>query len=142
MQEIEIKNWVLAVDVEKTKMANEFNSYRCMSEKCRNFVAACEYSMDEVVLQFANQLGIDLSKPSQLDSHQVNDNLAIMYSGKYHVLGEIQLGEIDAWDIVLGEHCFSLTEELETIPVMMDGPVIEISFEVVLPWVLTNTKTQ
>ncbi|ATP41756.1 hypothetical protein CSE16_17905 [Solibacillus sp. R5-41] len=141
MQGIEIKNWVLAVDVEKTKMAYEFNSFRCMSEKCRNFVAACGHSMEDVVLQFAGQLGIDLSKPSQLDSHLVNDNSAIMYCGKYHVLGEIKIGEMDAWDIVLGEHCFSLTEELEMVPITMDGPIIEISFEVVLPWVLTNTNT-
>ncbi|MEG0472933.1 MAG: hypothetical protein RR588_11410 [Solibacillus sp.] len=142
MHEIEINNWVLAVDIEKTQMAYEFNSYRCMSEKCRNFVAACKHSMDDVVLQFAHQLGIDLSKPSQLDSHHVNDNTAIMYSGKYHVLGEIKVGEIDSWDILLGEHCFSLTEEMEMVPITMDGPIIEISFEVVLPWVLTNTNTQ
>ena len=133
-----IEDWVLAVDVEQTKMAFEFNSYRCVSDECRNFVVACEKTMEQVVLDFATQLGIDLSKPSQLESHLVNNNTAIMYSGKYHIVGEIVEGDIDAWDIVLGEHCFSLTDEFEMVPVIMEGPVIEVSFEVVLPWVLTK----
>ncbi|MEK4131360.1 hypothetical protein NYE67_17090 [Solibacillus sp. FSL W8-0474] len=94
--------------------------------------------MEHVVLDFAKDLGIDLSKPSQLESHQVNDNTAIMYSGKYHIIGEIVEGEVDGWDIILGEHCFSLTDEMDQVPIMMDGPIIEISFEVVLPWVLES----
>lgn len=133
---IQIEDWLLAVDVENTKQAFEFNSYRCLSNECRNFVQACEHHMKPVVLEFAQQLGIDLSKPSQLEGHQVNNGAEIMYSGKYHVIGEVIDGEMDAWDIVLGEHCFSLTAEFDTVPVVMQGPVIEISFEVVLPWVL------
>ena len=133
---VQIKEWVLAVDIENTKMAYEFNSYRCISNECRNFVVACENKLDENVLKFADQLGIDLTKPSQLESHQVNNNSAIMYTGKYHVLGQIIEGEIDAWDVVLDQHCFSLTEEFTMIPIVMEGPVIEISFEVVLQWVL------
>ena len=135
---IHIGDWKLAVDVEKTKMAFEFNSYRCMSEECHNFVEACEKHLEPKVLDFAKKLGIDLSKPSQLESHQVNDNTAIMYSGKYHIIGEIVKGEVDGWDIILGEHCFSLTNEMDQVPIVMDGPIIEISFEVVLPWVLES----
>lgn len=135
---IKIQSWALNVDLEQTKMAYEFNSYRCISDECQNFVAACEKKMDNTMLDFAEKLGIDLSKPSELNSLPVNENTAIMYAGKYHVIGEIMEGEIDAWDIVLGEHCFSLTDEFETIPIVMAGPVIEISFEVVLPWVLNE----
>ena len=135
---VHIGDWKLAVDVEKTKMAFEFNSYRCMSEECHNFVEACERYLEHIVLDFAKELGIDLSKPSQLESHQVNDNTAIMYSGKYHIIGEIVEGEVDGWDIILGEHCFSLTDEMDQVPIVMDGPIIEISFEVVLPWVIES----
>ena len=135
---VHIGDWKLAVDVEKTKMAFEFNSYRCKSEECHNFVEACERYLEHIVLDFAKELGIDLSKPSQLESHQVNDNTAIMYSGKYHIIGEIVEGEVDGWDIILGEHCFSLTDEMDHVPIIMDGPIIEISFEVVLPWVIES----
>ncbi|MGN7477912.1 hypothetical protein ACTHOQ_08640 [Solibacillus silvestris] len=135
---LHIGDWKLAVDVEKTKMAFEFNSYRCMSNECRNFVEACENHLKPAVLEFAGELGIDLSKPSHLESHQVNDNTAIMYAGKYHIIGEIVEGEIDGWDVIVGEHCFSLTDEMERVPVVLDGPTIEISFEVVLPWVIES----
>lgn len=135
---IQIEDWLLAVDVENTKMAFEFNSYRCVSEECHNFVEACEKHMKPVVMEFAEQLGIDLSKPSHLESHHVDNGTAIMYSGKYHIIGEVIEGEIDAWDIVLGEHCFSLTADFDMVPVVMMGSVIEISFEVVLPWVIES----
>lgn len=135
---LQIRDWKLAVDVEKTKMAFELNHYRCTTDECRNFVEACEKHLEQIVRDFAEELSIDLSKPSHLESHRVDENTAIMYSGKYHIIGEILEGEIDAWDIVVGEHCFSLTDEMEQVPVMIDGPVIEISFEVVLPWVIEN----
>ncbi|WP_274308042.1 hypothetical protein [Solibacillus daqui] len=133
---VQIEDWLLAIDIENTKMAVEFNSYLCMSEECRNFVEACENHMGPVVLEFANKLGIDLAKPSQLESLQVNNNTAVMYSGKYHIIGEVIEGELDAWDIVLDTHCFSLTSEFDMVPIVMIGSIIEISFEVVLPWVL------
>ena len=133
---LKVEEWLLAVDLEHTKMAFEFNSYRCISQECINFVKACKEAVDPIVLDFAEQLGIDLSKPSQLHSHFVDNDTAIMYSGKYHIIGEVIEGEYDAWDIVLGHHCFSLTNDFDVVPIVMEGPVIEISFEVVLPWML------
>lgn len=133
---LKIEEWLLAVDLENTKMAVEFNSYRCISDACENFVKACKETIEPGVIEFADKLGIDLSKPSQLNSHPINNDAEVMYSGKYHVMGEVIEGEYDAWDIVLGQHCFSLTNDYDMVPIVMDGPVIEISFEVVLPWVL------
>lgn len=133
---VQIEDWLLAIDIENTKRAFEFNSYRCVSDECHNFVEACENHMGLAVLEFANQLGIDLAKPSQLESLPVNNNSAVMYSGKYHIIGEVIEGELDAWDIVLDTHCFSLTSEFDMVPIVMLGSIIEISFEVVLPWVL------
>ena len=135
---LQIRDWKLAVDVEKTKIAFDMNHYRCMSDECRNFIEASEKHLEPIVLDFAGELGIDLSKPSYLKSHRVNEDTAIMYSGIYHIIGEIIEGEIDAWDIVVGQHCFSLTDDMEQVPIMIDGPIIEISFEVVLPWVIEN----
>ena len=108
---LKVEEWLLAVDLENTKMAVEFNSYRCISNECVNFVTACSEKMEPAVLDFAEKLGIDLSKPSQLNSHLVNNDTEVMYSGKYHVIGEVIEGEYDAWDIVLGNHCFSLTND-------------------------------
>lgn len=135
---LQIGDWKLAVDVEKTKIVFGMSHYRCESDECRNFMEACEKQVEPTVLDFAEQLGIDLSNPSYLESYPVNENTAIMYSGKYHIIGEIVEGEIDAWDLVVEEHCFSLTDNMEQVPIMIEGPVIEISFEVVLPWLIEN----
>ncbi|MEK4230638.1 hypothetical protein [Solibacillus sp. FSL H8-0538] len=135
MESVQIGEWILLVDVEKTTKALDLITYQCVSKDCQNFVAACA-SLDKVVLDFAECLAIDLSKPSQLSCHRLEDNSSVMYSGQYHVIGEVEAGEIDGWDAIVGQHCFSITDEYTHIPTMMKEPTIEISFEVVLPWVL------
>lgn len=135
MKKVQIEDWLLHVYVEKTKEAFALNRYACVSDECENFINACT-AIPEIVLDFAEQLGIDLSKPSLLTCHQVENNEAVMYSGQYHIIGDIIAGEVDAWDVVVGEHCFSLSQEFSNIPSVMGAPIIEISFEVVLPWVL------
>lgn len=135
MESVLITEWVLNVDVEQTKVAYEAIAQPCQSETCRNFVIACN-ELEQVVLDFAKRLAIDLSKPSQLSCHRVEGNSAAMYSGQYHIIGEVLEGDIDAWDVIVGEHCFSLTAEFTHVPSTMPKNIIEISFEVVLPWVL------
>ena len=60
----------------------------------------------------------------------------MMYTGSYHLCGEIVEGEMDGWDLIIAGHCFSLTQEHDAIPQEMSGDILEISFEVVLPWIL------
>ena len=43
---------------------------------------------------------------------------------------------MDGWDLIIAGHCFSLTQEHNAIPQEMSGNILEISFEVVLPWIL------
>ena len=139
MKIVQTEKWVVAIQYEETKMAFALNGYRCQSEECYNFVKASA-GIEPIVLTFAEKLGIDLSKPSQLNSHRLDGNM-VMYTGQYHIIGEIVEGELNGWDTVVGEHCFSLTDEFTHIPPMMPEPIIEISFEVVLPWVLDDVKT-
>jgi len=65
------------------------------------------------------------------------DGQQIMYSGYYTVCGEIVEGETDAWDVIIGEHCFSLVEE-ESIMALTE-PHFHIGFEVVLQWLLPQS---
>lgn len=134
MRMIQIQQWQLAIQHDETKMVYEMNGYRCDTEECHNFVKASANLNDEVVA-FAEQLAIDLIKPSQLTGHRV-EGKSVMYTGQYHIVGEIIEGDMGGWDMIVGEHCFSLTDEFSHIPLMMPESVIEVSFEVVLPWVL------
>lgn len=139
METVQIEQWVMAIQYEETKVAFELNGFRCQTEECYNFVKAST-GIEPIVLKFAEKLGIDLSKPSQLTGHRLDGDM-VMYTGQYHIIGEIVKGEMNSWDMVVSEHCFSLTDEFTHIPLMMPEPVIEISFEVVLPWVLSDVKT-
>ena len=56
---LKVEEWLLAVDLENTKRAFEFNSYRCIGDACTNFVTACKEAMEPGVLEFAKKLGID-----------------------------------------------------------------------------------
>lgn len=62
-----------------------------------------------------------------------------MYSGHYSVYGEIIEGELDAWDVVVGEHCFSLVQEEGKNASALIEPHFQIGFEVVFNWLLPKS---
>ena len=85
METVQIEQWLLSIQYEQTKMSYELNDFRCKTEECHNFVKA-SVGIEAIVLQFAEKLGIDLSKPSQLSSHRLEDDM-VMYTGQYHIVG-------------------------------------------------------
>ena len=135
MKQIQIAEWTLLIDIPKTKSVYETVKHRSDMIEWLNYMEVCSFK-DGQVLAFFEQLGVDILKPSQLSYYPVEEGTMMMYTGSYHLCGEIITGEIDGWDLMIGEHCFSLTKEHESIPQEMLGNIIEISFEVVLPWIL------
>lgn len=134
MKEVRIEDWLLKIELEKMTAVYETHTDFCDCLSCQNFRKAHLY-LDDEVMHFSNVLGIDLHKPSLLNAFEV-EGKQIMYSGHYHVCGEILEGELDEWDVVIGPHCFSLVEEGSSKPKMVTAPYFQIGFEVVLPWLL------
>lgn len=137
MKEVRIEDWFLKIELEKMKALYETITEGCDCLSCQNFRKASLY-LDEEVLHFSKELGIDLHKPSLLNAFEVEGN-QMMYSGHYHLCGEILEGELDEWDIIVGQHCFSLVEEVCGKPDMLTVPYFQIGFEVVLPWVIPES---
>lgn len=137
MKEVSNGDWLLKIDVEEMKAQYEKMTKVCDCRSCQNFREAILY-LDEEVLHFSKDLGIDLHKPNQLNAFAVEDN-QMMYSGHYLICGEILEGEFDEWDIVVGQHCFSLVEEVSSKSEAVNGPYFHIGFEVVLPWILSES---
>ena len=137
MKEVRIEEWLLNIDLEKTEAVYETVTEACECLSCQNFRKA-SLLLDEEVLHFCDVLGLDLHKPSMLNAFLVDGN-QIMYSGYYHVCGEILKGEFDEWDIVVGEHCFSLVQEESGKPNMLTAPYFQIGFEVVLQWLVSES---
>ena len=135
MKQFQVAEWTLLLDIPKTKDVYTKIKYRNDSAEWLNYMEVCSFK-DPQVLAFFEQIGIDILKPSQLSFYPVEEGNMMMYTGSYHLCGEIIEGEMDGWDLIIAGHCFSLTQEHEAIPEEMSGDILEISFEVVLPWIL------
>ncbi|WP_312124369.1 hypothetical protein [Lysinibacillus boronitolerans] len=135
MVEVCIEDWKLTIDKEKTKALYMTHLQTGDPLAYQNFLMANE-KLDEELLHFSTSLGLNLQQPTLLNAFPV-DGQQIMYSGYYTVCGEIIEGETDAWDVIVGEHCFSLVEEESLLA--LTEPHFHISFEVVLPWLLPQS---
>lgn len=135
VEELQIEDWTLQVDVQKTRAAYHSMAYRDEPIEWLNYIEACSFT-DLDVIEFFERLGADILKPSHLNYHPVEGGALLMYTGFYRVYGDVLAGEIDGWDVVIGQYCFSLIGEHDTVPAQLDDQMIEIGFEVVLPWIL------
>ena len=135
MVEVCIEDWKLTIDKEKTKALYMTHLQTGDPLAYQNFLMANE-KLDEELLHFSTSLGLNLQQPTLLNAFPV-DGQQIMYSGYYTVCGEIIEGETDAWDVIVGEHCFSLVEEESLLA--LTEPHFHIGFEVVLQWLLPQS---
>lgn len=135
MIEVSIEGWLLNIDQEKTKSLYMTHLHEGDQVSYQNFVMANEV-LNEELLHFSNILGLNLQQPTILNAFPV-DGEQIMYSGHYTVYGEILEGEMDAWDVIIGEHCFSLVAEESVLGIT--EPHFQIGFEVVLQWLLPQS---
>ncbi|KOY82224.1 hypothetical protein I6G82_00525 [Lysinibacillus macroides] len=127
MAEVCVASWLLKIEKEKTQAlcATQISVH---DEAIYESFCEANQILDADLLHFSNTLGLDLQQPTLLNAFPVEGG-QMMYSGYYTVCGEIIEGEMDAWDVVIGEHCFSLIEEGSTLA----EPHFHIGFEVVLP---------
>lgn len=137
MKEVRIEDWLLNIDIGKTEALYQNMTEVCNCLSCQNFRKASRL-LDEEVLHFCHILSLDLHKPSLLNAFAVEGE-QLMYSGHYHLCGEILEGELDEWDIIVGQHCFSLIELDSGKPEESTTPYFQIGFEVVLPWVMSES---
>lgn len=135
MTEVSIEGWLLNINKEKTKALYMTHLQEGDQVSYQNFVMANEV-LNEELLHFSNILGLNLQQPTLLQAFPV-DGQQIMYSGHYTVYGEILEGEMDAWDVIIGEHCFSLVAEESVLG--LTEPHFHIGFEVVLQWLLPQS---
>ncbi len=138
MEVIQINDWILKV--ERLKTVDKYSDFEFLqnTDEARNFSLICENDWANAP-EFLLQLGIDLAKPFELQATVVEAGNAVMYSGKYYFVGQVEQGEIDEWDLNVEDYCFSLTKEIEEHPFSDVLETVEISFEVVLPWKIIPT---
>lgn len=131
---VQVEQWELMVDLEQTTAFYVNAPYKNEEMFALNYIEVCSFC-DPQLLSFFQQLGVDILKPSHLHFLPVEGD-CVMYSGSYYVVGERLQGELDEWDVVVENFCFALTEDNYERPIDCPEPALEISFEVVLPWML------
>ena len=133
MGDLQYGEWILRVDLSRTQGFYEGLPFDQRIEML-NYIQVCSLTEIESI-QFFEQFGMDILKPCYIQYLPLEGN-KIMYTGSYYVFGEILEGELDNWDVVVGQHCLSLTKGNSEVPEQLHGQIIEISFEVVLPWII------
>ncbi|WP_080848366.1 hypothetical protein [Cytobacillus gottheilii] len=148
MRRIEFLHWVLEIDVDKTKEFYKQEQEICICLDCENFRNACKY-LNSSVMELFLQLGIDPLKPSHLSEFEAVENGKRLYIGNYHLTGKVLKGPFctsSTWNAentaTLGDTTIGFEMDLLDIPDHLSSPVLQIGFEVKLPWVLKDISEQ
>lgn len=143
MRRIKLSNWIIDIDAEKTKEYYDSITVEegCTCTYCKNYIKACE-TFSKEVLNFYKMLGIDPQKEGEIMEFET-DTDEHLYMGFYHLVGKIvkrPSNETRKWDdlniIKVDNVKFTFTDELDLVPEDFPKPVIQLEFEVVLPWLL------
>jgi len=144
MKNVCLQGWVLKIDAVKTKEYYDSITVEegCNCDYCKNYIKNCKEFSQEV-LYFYNMLGIDPQKEGEFMEYYKPDTDKHLYMGFYHLVGEIVkrpslgTGKWDAPNVI--KVCnveFTFTNELALVPKNFPKPVIQLEFEVELPWLL------
>lgn len=143
MKTVYLQDWILKIDVEKTKEYYDSITVEdgCDCDYCKNYIKACETFSKEVT-DFYTMLGIEPRKEGEFMEFET-DTDKHLYMGFYHLVGEIVKRPnkgADKWDdaniIKIGNVKFTFTDKLDLVPDNFPKPVIQLGFEVMLPWLL------
>ncbi|MDI3478507.1 MAG: hypothetical protein PWQ59_2032 [Thermoanaerobacterium sp.] len=143
MKTVYLQNWVLMIDAERTKEYYDSIAVEegCLCIYCKNYIKNCE-TFSKEVLNFYTMLGIDPQKEGEFMEFET-DTDEHLYMGFYHLVGEIIKrpgNETKKWDdlniIEIDNVKFTFTDDLDLVPENFPKPVIQLEFEVELPWLL------
>ena len=142
-QTIKINDWILEIDVEETKKQYLKKWDLCDCLYCLNFYEAMK-SRSEIELQFFNRLGINPSQCNHLSHFDPQENGLHFYIGCYHIVGKVShktpleiINSDDAIEISNNLH-IGFSNDLEFVPGGFTRPVLQLDFEIEVPWVLAE----
>ena len=141
IQTIDIYDWVIEVDVEKTKKLYKNEREDCSCLYCNNYREASQH-LDNCVFDVFNKLGIDPSKPSHLSEFPYEEQFRL-YIGSYHIVGRLLKGELSTMSNSNATNTFQIKDfnfgfsiDLQFVPIGFPNPVLQLDFEAKIPWVL------
>jgi len=148
MHQIKIEKWTLKVDIEKTKefYKKEFDSCRCPD--CRNYYMAASSELKPAISNIFSHLGINPVKPAHLSAYPTENSDFLLYNGHYHFVGKVLKGPLCTTDhfteentIELDDFNLGISEELLFVPEGFPEPILQLEFEIKVPWILHEKKS-
>jgi len=147
-----IGRWEL--DIDPVLTADCFARYPkdalCNCEGCRNFRALGENAFPIPFRALAAELGIDLSKPSELGHYDTGPGSLHDMHGWFHLVGSIRSGHDakrrvaeNSWcaddEPLLGLPELGFTNRIALLPEAFKGqPIVQLDFRMEVPWVLDD----
>ncbi len=136
-------NWVLEVDVNKTKEFYNKDIELCDCVYCENYMEACK-QMDPCLLKVLKTLEINPSKPSHLSEYGEVEDFRL-YMGCYHIVGNLVEGEYctdSDWNgtntAKIGNFTLGFNKEFTFVHDEFPSPVLQLDFEAKISWVLNE----
>lgn len=137
-------NWLLEVDVDKTKGFYGKDIELCNCLYCENYMEACKH-LDSPIIEVFTTLGVNPSKPSHLSEFGEMEDGLRLYHGSYHVVGKLVEGLYSTsseWNDVntaeVGKFTFAFEKDLMFVHDDFPYPVLQLEFEARIPWVLNE----
>lgn len=142
-QEVNIHDWIIEIDVEETKKQYLKKWDLCDCLDCLNFYKAVN-TLPQDVLNLFTLLGVKPSITNHLSEFGPNTKGLHHYMGCYHIVGSLlkspenSLRSLNNDDvIVLSENVIVyFSKELDFVPGFFPKPVLQLDFEMHIPWVL------
>lgn len=142
MDKVRLNEWVIEIDVEKTREQYQKTWDLCDCLYCLNFYEAMK-QRSEIEYSFFNKLGINPSRSVHMSHFDPDskDNKHF-YIGCYHIVGKISeetpAKVIKTAQVINVSDDISVwfTKQLEFVPGNFERPVLQLDFQVHLPWVL------
>lgn len=142
LQQIRLANWIVEVDIDKTREYYKKGIDVCSCLYCNNFVEACKH-LDTSVAKLFNELGINPAMPAHLSQFPTEETMTKLYIGNYHLVGRVLEGVLSTssnWNetntIEIENFIFGFSEDLEFVPGSFPNPVLQLDFEAEIQWVL------
>jgi len=142
MKLVKFNDWILEIDVEKTLAFYKTDMEVCKCLYCCNYGEAVKNN-DDSVTSFLGELGIMPDRPVEVSEFPMENSELLHYIGFYHIVGKVLKGEtctISDWQdhhtYQLGAFEFCLSWEVEQVQKNFPQPIIQLNFDVKLPWVL------
>ena len=149
MDRYSIAEWTVFHDREATR--EFYNGHHLITDDCdclycRNYLRAIP-ELPKELLALLDRFGIDPRKEAEVYQCMKNEDGRHLYGASYHLVGELMVDEDyiaseddlykrDGLYLLFKDYCIRFSSDVVLVPESFPRPVIQLEFQVTIPWVV------